>query len=372
MQAVDEQQERALDEADAVIAVVLGKCRAIGARRDAATSTRCCALARAWPVAKLHGVKGTLGRHRLKCLGILVGGPSESPEAPETTVSEEPETHPKRAELDPEKLMKSLAETVSGMSRPLLSAPRPSGEVKPVEVVTAALEVKCVNLRLAGWEWDDIAEKLGVDWRTAVAMTERVLLRTRAKADRKAEQLRQLELRRCDAMLKALWDTATSPGDVPDGEVTTNYGAQEKAVKAILTIMERRAKYIQGRGLSLQSLPHRCRRRAARIPRPWSCGPARRRGRRGGSCCPGGVRCDGAAAASGRWARGRGRDGRRGRACRSRRLAPPRCGIILGDEQRDHEEQAQRDTGDHDVPDSSVYRGLRHRSTYRRETGSPW
>ena len=68
-----------------------------------------------------------------------------------------------------------------------------------------------MTLRVKGKTYEEIADEVGIHWETAMDTVERVLLRTRGKADALADQAREIELRRCAAIIASLWDRATDP-----------------------------------------------------------------------------------------------------------------------------------------------------------------
>jgi DNA-binding CsgD family transcriptional regulator len=128
----------------------------------------------------------------------------------------------------------------------------------PRKVIAATVERRCVELRVKGKSYDAIAEELGIDPDTAMDAVERVLLRTRGKADELAEAARALEVRRCDAIIASFWERATDPAMVEvlvpaDNESgVKKYDGQDKAADRLLKAMERRAKLL---GLDASSGP---------------------------------------------------------------------------------------------------------------------
>lgn len=145
-----------------------------------------------------------------------------------------------------------LSEAVEAKDRPLVDIPTTSDDpvTAPRKLITAEVERRCVQFRVAGWDWEDIAAEVGIHWETAVDYVERVLIRTRGKADSLADKAREIELRRCDAIIKSFWDRATDPSmakvDVPaDTETGVKaYDGQDKAADRLLKAMERRAKLL--------------------------------------------------------------------------------------------------------------------------------
>ncbi len=194
-------------------------------------------------VAKRHGTpetpltKPTLGRHRLKCLGIRGETPGETPTE---TGADTSETRGK----------KSGETSRDGGSR--FNVPNPGDDplTAPRKVVRASIEAQCVDLRARGKSYVEIADTLGIDEATATDAVERVLIRTRRGADAKADMARRLDLTRIDMLLGSLWDRATDPKmakvDVPaDTESGVKaYDGQDKAIDRVTKLLERRAKLL--------------------------------------------------------------------------------------------------------------------------------
>lgn len=85
---------------------------------------------------------------------------------------------------------------------------------------------------------------------------ERVLLRTRGKADRLADHYREIELRRCDELIDAIWDRATDDSmarvEVVTDKEIREFDLQDKAIDRVVKLMERRAKLL---GLDAPAAP---------------------------------------------------------------------------------------------------------------------
>lgn len=96
---------------------------------------------------------------------------------------------------------------------------------------TQVRDGECLNLRLAGATYADIAKIMGMA-NKAVARNacQRAMGEARARRDWAAEGVKDLELARLDKMLVGVWQKATS--------------GSEAAIAAVLRIMERRAAYI--------------------------------------------------------------------------------------------------------------------------------
>lgn len=185
-------------------------------------------------VAKRFGlVRGTVGKHRAGCLGMKALAPPG--DTPETGTETPPETAQKTAET-------------GGQPSSPFAVPNPSDDAltAPRKVIAATVERACVELRVKGRSYDAIGEELGIDPDTAMDAVERVLLRTRGKADELAEAARALEVRRCDAIIASFWERATTPA----GEEAHDH--QDKAADRLLKAMERRAKLL---GLDASSGP---------------------------------------------------------------------------------------------------------------------
>lgn len=97
-----------------------------------------------------------------------------------------------------------------------------------VDIVTG---VKALDLRVAGKTYHQIGAALGIDTSTAHRIVKEALEEMSSQHEELTEQVRSMELSRLDAMIDGLWPRA-STGD-------------EKAVSAVLGIMERRARYVK-------------------------------------------------------------------------------------------------------------------------------
>lgn len=96
---------------------------------------------------------------------------------------------------------------------------------------TAQRRTQAIQLRLAGAEWQQIADTLGYADRAAANKDVTRALETAAREQRaSADVLRETELQRLDRMQRGLWAAAIS-GDV-------------RAVEAVLRVMDRRMKLL--------------------------------------------------------------------------------------------------------------------------------
>lgn len=223
-------------------------CCAVGARPDAeAINAALRAGDGLGTVAKRHGlVKGTVGRHRARCLGIVIGA-TPAADASDGDPSQEPAT----ARLKTERRLENAEETGERPVSPF-AVPNPGDDplTAPRKVVAAALEQEATDLRATGMSYLLIGKKLGVAADTAMDAVERVLLRTRRGADEKADAARRLDLMRVDQLLAGLWERATDPAmatvDVPADTETgiKAYEGQDKAVDRVVKLLERRAKLL--------------------------------------------------------------------------------------------------------------------------------
>lgn len=87
---------------------------------------------------------------------------------------------------------------------------------------------RALELRIAGLSYRQIGQQLGISYQTAFRDVNTTLAELDALTKRRAERLRDLELRRLDKMTVALQEKARS-GD-------------EKAIRVLVLIMDRRAK----------------------------------------------------------------------------------------------------------------------------------
>jgi hypothetical protein len=242
-----------------------GACCSVGARPDAAeidAALRASAEAIASgkdPPESINALarrtaasKTSILRHRDRCLGLvhLARGPDQ---VEVDRVARTPDLSGGPAVDRPVQLGPSAApleEAVDELARPLAKVPNPGDDpvTAPRKLITAEVERRVVRLRVRGKTWEEIGEQVGVDWGAAMDAAERVLLRTRGRADRLADQYREIELRRCDELIDALWDRATNPDmarvEVPTEETVKEYDLQDKAVERIVKLMERRAKLL--------------------------------------------------------------------------------------------------------------------------------
>jgi hypothetical protein len=99
----------------------------------------------------------------------------------------------------------------------------------------AARRIDALNMRKAGASYRAIGRKLGVSEAQAFRDVQTCLAELAAEQKQSAEELRQMELERLDAMLLANWSRAMGSEKVP---------ADLKAQDRILRIMERRAKLL--------------------------------------------------------------------------------------------------------------------------------
>lgn len=214
---------------------------------------------------RLELAKATLSRHRSTCLGLGsapavppppggVAGPGTAA-APEEREPADPAARQNKA--DGAQGAGRASETASGNAGTTrspfagLANPKDDALTAPRKLVAAEVERKCLQLRVRGWTYAAIAEQVGVTEDTALDTVERVLLRTRNRADSLAEGARALELARVDAIIASYWERATDPAmsrsQVPvgeDGTVETYDPSQDKAGAVLLKAMERRAKLL--------------------------------------------------------------------------------------------------------------------------------
>lgn len=121
----------------------------------------------------------------------------------------------------------------------------------PRTVEAALLEAEAVKLRIRGKDYDEIGAELGVTPDGAFKAVERAIERARETATEDASTLREIELKRCDAIIDSFWDRAT---DASKSSTTVLHGrgenaieaagydpSQDKAAATLLKAMERRA-----------------------------------------------------------------------------------------------------------------------------------
>jgi hypothetical protein len=97
----------------------------------------------------------------------------------------------------------------------------------------ALRELECLNLRLAGYDYNTIAKNVGYQSGSAAyKAVQRAIMKTLKEP---AKEVRDLELQRLDEMMTGLWLTATAG---------TTEIIKMRAIDSILRIMDRRAKYL--------------------------------------------------------------------------------------------------------------------------------
>ena len=105
---------------------------------------------------------------------------------------------------------------------------RPSTHAETV--LATERRARAVELRLAGYSLKQIGAELGVTFQAVAKMINKELSELRDVAEKDAEILREVEVARLDAMLKAKW---------PEVEI-----GNDAAIDRVLRIMERRAKLL--------------------------------------------------------------------------------------------------------------------------------
>lgn len=107
----------------------------------------------------------------------------------------------------------------------------------------ALREEEAIKLRLQGFKYREIANRLNITEGGAYQIVKRVLERTRKEASDAADELKQVETERLEDLLRAWWNSATAPREVvtKEGDVITT-GPDPAAANVILRISERLAK----------------------------------------------------------------------------------------------------------------------------------
>jgi DNA-binding CsgD family transcriptional regulator len=103
-------------------------------------------------------------------------------------------------------------------------------EHDPSIILARTREKESLALRLRGYSYDAIGEKLGIEGQSARLAVKRAMAKIEAISDEDATELRRVEVERIDAMLKGLWDAAES-GDTA-------------AVATVIKLQERKAKML--------------------------------------------------------------------------------------------------------------------------------
>ena len=100
----------------------------------------------------------------------------------------------------------------------------------PSMLLAADRERRALRLRQQGWSYQRIGDELGITQPGALDCVRRALKKLQEECAEVAEEVRQLELDRLDAMLAGLWDGAET-GDTA-------------AIDRVLKIQERRARLL--------------------------------------------------------------------------------------------------------------------------------
>lgn len=184
---------------------------------------------------RLEVAKSSLWQHRAKCLGL-------------------PQLLSRKTAIE-----RAGAEVTDGIAKRLgLNDPGDDPATAPRKIERADVERRAVELRVAGKTYEAIADELGVSADAAADAVERVLLRTRDRANKSAEAARALEVARCDAIISSFWERATDSkadegdrvaigrgGDDDDPRYEARFfDRQGKAADRLLKAMERRAKLL--------------------------------------------------------------------------------------------------------------------------------
>lgn len=107
---------------------------------------------------------------------------------------------------------------------------------RPKEQDSAAIamkELQCLNLRLAGYDYETIAKN--VKYKSGASAYKAVQRAIQKTLKEPAHEVLDIELKRLDEMMTSLWLTATS---------SQNETIKMRAIESILHIMDRRAKYL--------------------------------------------------------------------------------------------------------------------------------
>lgn len=197
-------------------------------------------------VKRYGATKPTLGRHRLKCLGIVgVATPAKVVEAIETppeTSRETPETVSpldRDAEDEATTPHRQRSDKTGDKQPSRWDVPNPGDDAvtAPRKLIAAEVELEVFDLRKTGMSMHKIAKRLGISVDAALDAAERVAIRLRRKTEKAAMAEREVSVGQLDAMLEGIlpqaleWDI-----DNPDGQV--------KAAVAAAKIIERKSKLL--------------------------------------------------------------------------------------------------------------------------------
>lgn len=147
---------------------------------------------------------------------------------------------------------------------------------KPAGIARAKDERRAFDLRLKGKSYTEIADELSCSPSTAFELVGAALERTRGETNEKAQQLRDLEVARCDAIIASFWDRATDPKRAIKTSTAISFGAdepeetevlggydpsQDRAATTLLKAMERKSALLgldaeTGRGVNVTIVQH--------------------------------------------------------------------------------------------------------------------
>lgn len=169
---------------------VRAPCCSVGARADVAAIDEALRGGSGLGAAsKRFGVpRPSLGKHRLRCLGIRVEQqmPSVRPRTTSTSAASWRETATIQPTLN---AVPSLP--ASGLSPFLVENPDDDPQTAPRRLISAITENRCVEMRARGKSYKEIATALGVSEDCAIDAVERALIRVRRNTAKFAEQVLQ-------------------------------------------------------------------------------------------------------------------------------------------------------------------------------------
>ena len=192
--------------------------------------------------ARYAASKSSVLRHRAGCLGLVAEVRREVSEEPEEAVQDQPGPDGDQSEpAAPE------GGQVVPDDSPQLSA---WSDEPPAPRLLGGIETedRCMALRVKGYTYEEIEAETGIGRNTARAAVVRAVERKRERIGDRADELREIALDQCCAILKSLLprasdaskETVDVPADTESG--VRPYDGQDKAVAGVLKTLERIAK----------------------------------------------------------------------------------------------------------------------------------
>lgn len=186
--------------------------------------------------------KSSVLRHRAGCLGLVAEVRREVAEEPEDQAQDQAWPTGDQAEPAAPEVGRVVQD-----DPPQLSA---WSDEPPAPRLLGGIETedRCMALRVKGYTYEEIEAETGIGRNTARAAVVRAVERKRERIGDRADELREIALEQCCAILKSLLPRASDsdmatvdvPADTESG--VRPYDGQDKAVAGVLKVLERIAK----------------------------------------------------------------------------------------------------------------------------------